>query len=52
MALLALGVGLTGGAQAQERELRIPTFEGYTDPEWVEEFEAAHDAKVNVTYTG
>ena len=53
-ALVALGVILAGGTalQAQERTLRIFTFEGYTDDEWVEEFEAAHDAEVNVTYTG
>ncbi|MGH6919150.1 MAG: ABC transporter substrate-binding protein, partial [Geminicoccaceae bacterium] len=52
--LCAVGVILAGGTalQAQERELRIFTFEGYTDDEWVEEFEAAHDAEVNVTYTG
>jgi putative spermidine/putrescine transport system substrate-binding protein len=53
-ALVALGLLLAGGtaAHAQQRELRIFTFEGYTDDEWVEEFEAGHDAKVNVTYTG
>jgi putative spermidine/putrescine transport system substrate-binding protein len=46
-------VGLSGGpASAQERELRIFTFEGYTDDEWVKEFETANNAKVNVTYTG
>ena len=52
--LLALGLVLAGGADlhAQERELRIFTFEGYTDDEWVKEFEEANDAKVNVTYTG
>lgn len=49
--VLALGVA-SGSAWAQERELRIFTFEGYTDDEWVKEFEAANDAKVNVTYTG
>jgi putative spermidine/putrescine transport system substrate-binding protein/spermidine/putrescine transport system substrate-binding protein len=50
----ALGLlALTGGgALAQERELRIFTFEGYTDDEWVKEFEEANDATVKVTYTG
>ena len=49
---IALGLVLAGSTalQAQQPELRIFTFEGYTDDEWVQEFEAAHDAKVNVTY--
>jgi putative spermidine/putrescine transport system substrate-binding protein len=52
--LVALSVVFASSSalQAQERELRIFTFEGYTDDEWVQEFEEAHDAKVNVTYTG
>jgi putative spermidine/putrescine transport system substrate-binding protein/spermidine/putrescine transport system substrate-binding protein len=52
--LIALGLLLAGSAslQAQQRELRIFTFEGYTDDQWVQEFEAEHDATVNVTYTG
>jgi putative spermidine/putrescine transport system substrate-binding protein/spermidine/putrescine transport system substrate-binding protein len=50
----ALGLAFAGSTalQAQQRELRIFTFEGYADDEWVQEFEAAHDADVNVTYTG
>jgi putative spermidine/putrescine transport system substrate-binding protein/spermidine/putrescine transport system substrate-binding protein len=51
---LALGALVAGSTalHAQERELRIFTFEGYTDDEWVKEFEEANDAKVNITYTG
>jgi putative spermidine/putrescine transport system substrate-binding protein/spermidine/putrescine transport system substrate-binding protein len=57
-ALIALGIVLSaalagGGAlHAQERALRILTFEGYTDDEWVDAFEAAHAARVDVTYVG
>jgi len=51
-AALGLLLGLGGSAAAQQRELRIFTFEGYTDDAWVKEFEAANDATVNVTYTG
>ena len=58
--LLTLATGLTlamvastnGPLHAQERTVRIFTFEGYTDDEWVKEFEEANDATVNVTYTG
>ncbi len=51
---LALAVLATTGnpLSAQERTIRIFTFEGYTDDEWVKEFEEANDATVNVTYTG
>jgi putative spermidine/putrescine transport system substrate-binding protein/spermidine/putrescine transport system substrate-binding protein len=52
-ALIAFSLILAGGTalQAQARELRVFTFEGYADDEWVQAFEAAHDAKVSVTYT-
>ncbi|MGH1482621.1 MAG: ABC transporter substrate-binding protein [Geminicoccales bacterium] len=51
---LALAMLATTGhpLSAQERTIRIFTFEGYTDDEWVKEFEEANDATVNVTYTG
>ena len=41
---IVLSVALAGGAtlHAQERALRILTFEGYTDDEWVDAFEIAH----------
>lgn len=38
------------GVQAEP--LRIFTFEGYTDQEWVAPFEASTGCEVNVTYTG
>lgn len=49
---LAMVVSANGPLHAQERTVRIFTFEGYTDDEWVKEFEEANDATVNVTYTG
>lgn len=49
---LAMVASANGPIHAQERTVRIFTFEGYTDDEWVKEFEEANDATVNVTYTG
>ncbi len=49
---LAMVASVNHPLSAQERTIRIFTFEGYTDDEWVKEFEEAHDATVNVTYTG
>ena len=49
---LAMVASTNGALHAQERTVRIFTFEGYTDDEWVKEFEEANDATVNVTYTG
>ena len=49
---LAMAAGANGPLHAEERTVRIFTFEGYTDDEWVKEFEEANDATVNVTYTG
>jgi len=46
----ALLVGSAGGASAQE--VRIFTFEGYTDEEWVAPFEEATGCEVSATYTG
>lgn len=46
---LATALG-SGAAVAQE--LRIFTFEGYTDAAWVEPFEEATGCEVNATYTG
>ena len=37
---------------AQAEELRILTWEGYADDQWVQEFEKATGAKVKVSYTG
>ena len=49
---LALAMAASSSLSAQERTIRIFTFEGYTDDEWVKEFEEANEATVNVTYTG
>ena len=34
------------------RELSLGCFEGYAEQEWIDEFEAKYDAKVNVKYVG
>ena len=38
-------------ARAQTRELRIQTWEGYTEPEWVKPFEEANNAICRVSFT-
>jgi putative spermidine/putrescine transport system substrate-binding protein/spermidine/putrescine transport system substrate-binding protein len=38
--------------RAQSRELRILTWEGYAEPEWVEPFEEETGATVSVVYVG
>lgn len=38
--------------RAQSNELRILTWEGYAEPAWVEPFEEATGASVNVVYVG
>ena len=43
---------LTAAASASAQEVRIFTFEGYTDDAWVDQFEAATGCQVNVSYTG
>ena len=37
---------------AQDKELRILTWEGYAEPEWLDPFKQATGATVNVVYTG
>jgi len=39
-------------AQPAAKELNVLSWEGYADPEWVQEFEKANNVKVNVTYVG
>jgi spermidine/putrescine-binding protein len=39
-------------ARAAGKELRMYTWEGYADAEWVKEFEAKHGCKVNAAYAG
>jgi spermidine/putrescine-binding protein len=38
--------------RAEARELRVLTWEGYAEPDWVDPFKAATGASVNVVYTG
>lgn len=39
-------------APAAAQEVRLFSFEGYAEPEWVEPFEAATGCEVSATYTG
>jgi spermidine/putrescine-binding protein len=53
LASVAGGFSLAAGpARAAAKELRILTWEGYADDQWVKEFEQANDATVKVSYTG
>lgn len=47
-----IGLALSQAASAQEKLLRVLTWEGYADPQWVEQFEKEAGAKVAVTYVG
>jgi len=38
--------------RAQDKELRILTWEGYTEPAWVDPFKEATGAEVSIVYTG
>ncbi|MCC6313077.1 MAG: extracellular solute-binding protein [Thermomicrobiales bacterium] len=38
--------------RAQDKELRILTWEGYAEPQWLDPFQEATGARVNVVYTG
>src|SRR5262245_56223491 len=38
--------------RAQADELRVLTWEGYAEPEWLEPFQEATGATVNVSYVG
>jgi putative spermidine/putrescine transport system substrate-binding protein/spermidine/putrescine transport system substrate-binding protein len=51
--LLVVAGGLVLGAQSTSaQEVRLFSFEGYAEPEWVETFEAATGCEVEATYTG
>ncbi len=43
---------LLAGTQASAQEVRLFSFEGYAEPEWVEPFTAATGCEVSVAYTG
>ena len=49
---LAAALVLAVGTQASAQEVRLFSFEGYSEPEWVEPFTAATGCEVNVAYTG
>jgi putative spermidine/putrescine transport system substrate-binding protein/spermidine/putrescine transport system substrate-binding protein len=49
---LAAAPGLVRPVRAQDRTLRILTWEGYAEPEWVKPFEEKTGAKTSVVYTG
>ncbi|MEI9402536.1 ABC transporter substrate-binding protein [Mesorhizobium argentiipisi] len=57
-ASVCLGIAVTGGlmslspVQAATKTLRILTWEGYADDQWVKGFEQKTGAKVEVTYVG
>jgi spermidine/putrescine-binding protein len=39
-------------SRAQDKALRILTWEGYAEPDWIEPFKQATGASVNIVYTG
>ena len=43
---------LAAPALAADGEVRIFTFEGYTDPDWVAQFEEQSGCEVKSTFTG
>jgi spermidine/putrescine-binding protein len=47
-----LALGAPALVRAQEKELRILTWEGYAEPEWVAPFEEATGATVSTVYVG
>ncbi|HMN85314.1 MAG TPA: ABC transporter substrate-binding protein [Bauldia sp.] len=52
MTAAAALVALAAVSAAEAKELRILAWEGYADPDWVEEFEKATGADVNVVFIG
>lgn len=51
-ALAGAAVATPAVLRAQTRELRILTWEGYAEPEWLEPFKQSTGATVNVVYSG
>ena len=51
-AATGLAIGAPALVRAQANELRILTWEGYAEPEWVEPFQEATGATLNVVYVG
>jgi spermidine/putrescine-binding protein len=55
IAALVIGCGgddSSSSAEEKPTSLEVLAWEGYTEPEWVEPFEKAHDVEVNVSYVG
>ncbi|MGE3832292.1 MAG: twin-arginine translocation signal domain-containing protein, partial [Parvibaculaceae bacterium] len=51
-AAAAAGVAAPAIVRAADRELRILTWEGYAEPEWLDKFKSDTGATVNVVYSG
>ncbi len=51
-ALAGAAVAAPAVLRAADRELRILTWEGYAEPEWLEPFKKATGATVNIVYSG
>ena len=51
-ATVGLALGTPNIIRAQEKELRILTWEGYAEPEWLAPFEEETGATVSVVYVG
>ena len=49
---LVAAVFLLAGAEVAAQEVRLFSFEGYAEPEWVEPFTAETGCEVSVAYTG
>ena len=49
---LVAAVFLLAGAQVAAQEVRLFSFEGYAEPEWVDPFTAETGCEVSVAYTG
>jgi len=52
LAALAAAAAMPRIASAKASELRIMTWEGYAEPDWVKPFEAANGVKCQIVYTG
>jgi len=51
-AAAAAAVAAPAIVRAADKELRILTWEGYAEPEWLDKFKSATGATVNVLYAG
>ena len=51
-ALAGASVAAPAILRAADKELRILTWEGYAEPEWLDPFKQATGATVNIVYSG